>query len=81
MKKKYMLIVIVAIIIVIVAILTIALLGGIVATDDSVGPAPNSGDGVSDGSGFEQPNYQNEPRPEMRQSIISCSGIQNDSDF
>ena len=28
---------------------------GTVAADNSVGPAPNSGDGIPDGSGFDQP--------------------------
>jgi hypothetical protein len=81
MKKKHMLIVIVAIILVIFAIFTISLLGEIVPTDSSVGPAPNSGDGISDGSGLEQPNYQNELRPEMSQSIISCIVTQKHPNF
>ena len=81
MKKKYTHIIILAIIIVIFAILTISLLGEIVPTDNSVGPAPNSGDGISDGSGLEQPNYQNEIHPEMSQSIISCIVIQKDTNF
>ena len=33
---------------------------GNVTTDNGVGPAPNSGDGDPDGSGFDQPNRQNE---------------------
>ena len=80
MKKNYVHIVIVAIIIVIVAILIIAL-GGFVTPDNSVGPAPNSGDGVSDGSGLEQPNYQNEPSPEIRKSINSCNDYLKESCF
>jgi len=42
------------------AILTVLLAGAVLAADgDSAGPvgsAPNSGDGVPDGSGFEEPN-------------------------
>lgn len=35
------------------------LIGGVTvatAEDDGMGPAPNSGDGISDGSGFDAPN-------------------------
>jgi hypothetical protein len=52
---------------------------GIVAA--SVGPAPNSGDSISDGSGFEQPNYQNDdnlgmgPAPNSGDSISDGSGF------
>jgi len=57
------------------------MLGGIVATEGGVGPAPNSGDGVSDGSGLEQPNYQNEPSPEMKKSINLYDDNPDDSCF
>jgi hypothetical protein len=68
MKKKYVLIIIGAIIVASIAILTIVLLGGFLANDSSFGPAPNSGDGVSDGSGLEKPNYQNQPSLKIKQS-------------
>jgi hypothetical protein len=38
---------------------------GLAAAENSVGPAPNSGDCIPDGSGFDQPNCQNEDRPGM----------------
>jgi hypothetical protein len=34
-----------------------------VAASNSPGPAPNSGDGVSDGSGFGEDHWQNEDSP------------------
>ncbi|PVX26269.1 MAG: hypothetical protein CW691_01975 [Candidatus Bathyarchaeum sp.] len=36
---------------------------GIVTADNSAGPAPNSGDGNPDGSGFESDHWQNEDSP------------------
>jgi len=57
------------------------MLGSITPTEGGVGPAPNSGDGVSDGSGLEQPNYQNEPSPEIRKSINSCNDYLKESCF
>jgi hypothetical protein len=40
---------------VIAALLVVALAGTALAAE-STGPAPNSGDGISDGSGFDGPN-------------------------
>lgn len=36
----------------VVTIMTVALAGTVSASSGPMGPAPNSGDGVSDGSGF-----------------------------
>lgn len=47
----------------------------------SVGPAPNSGDSVSDGSGFEQPNYQNEDNPGVGPAPNSGDGTPDGSGF
>ena len=44
---------------VVAAITTIALAGTVSASSGPMGPAPNSGDGISDGSGFEIPNGPN----------------------
>jgi hypothetical protein len=42
-----------------VVIMTVAIAGTVSASSGPMGPAPNSGDGVSDGSGFEIPNGPN----------------------
>ena len=54
---------------------------GIVAAAESVGPAPSSGDGVSDGSGFDQPNYQNAETPGMGPAPNSSDGTPDGSGF
>jgi len=43
----------------VVVIMTVALAGTVAAASGSMGPAPNSGDCVSDGSGFDTPNGSN----------------------
>ena len=53
---------------------------GIVAAE-SVGPAPNSGDCIPDGSGFEQPNWQNEDNPGMGPAPNAGDGIPDGSGF
>lgn len=47
----------------------------------SVGPAPNSGDSVSDGSGFDQPNWQNEDNPGVGPAPNAGDGISDGSGF
>lgn len=42
-----------------VAIMAVALGGTVFASSGPMGPAPNSGDDISDGSGFEIPNGPN----------------------
>jgi hypothetical protein len=54
---------------------------GTVVADISVGPAENSGDGISDGSGFPTPNYQNEPIPGMGPAPNSGDGVSDGSGF
>jgi len=54
---------------------------GLATAEDSVGPAPNSGDGVSDGSGFDQPNWQNEGTPGMGPAPNSGDGVSDGSGF
>ena len=66
----------------IVLLVVASMLCGIVAAaDSSVGPAPNSGDGVSDGSGFEQPNGQYEGSPGDGPAPNSGDGIPDGSGF
>jgi len=52
---------------------------GTVAAENSPGPAPNSGDGVSDGSGFVEDHWQNEgspgPAPNSGDGIPDGSGF------
>lgn len=52
---------------------------GTVAAENTVGPAPNSGDGVSDGSGFPESHWQNEdspgPAPNSGDGIPDGSGF------
>ncbi len=47
----------------------------------SVGPAPNSGDGIPDGSGFDQPNWQNEDNPGVGPAPNAGDGIPDGSGF
>lgn len=54
---------------------------GLAAAEESVGPAPNSGDGVSDASGFDQPNWQNEDNPGVGPAPNSGDGISDGSGF
>jgi hypothetical protein len=46
----------------------------------SVGPAPNSGDCIPDGSGFEQPNWQNDT-PGMGPAPNAGDGVPDGSGF
>jgi hypothetical protein len=54
---------------------------GIASASNAVGPAPNSGDCISDGSGFDQPNRQNHdslgmgPAPNFGDGIPDGSGF------
>ena len=52
------------------------------ATDNKgVGPAPNSGDGIPDGSGFDQPNRHNEGSAGKGPAPNSGDGIPDGSGF
>jgi hypothetical protein len=54
---------------------------GNVTADKGVGPAPNSGDGIPDGSGFDQPNRQNEGSTGKGPAPNSGDGIPDGSGF
>ena len=54
---------------------------GVVAAENSIGPAPNSGDGIPDNSGFDQPNWQNEDSPGVGPAPNSGDGIPDGSGF
>ena len=54
---------------------------GTVAAVDPFGSAPNSGDGVSDGSGLVEPYCQNEDRPGEGPAPNSGDGISDGSGF
>jgi len=44
---------------ILVVLFSLIMLSQAMASDGPAGPAPNSGDGISDGSGFESPNGPN----------------------
>jgi hypothetical protein len=54
---------------------------GVVAAETSVGPAPNSGDCIPDGSGFDQPNWQNPDNPGKGPAPNAGDGIPDGSGF
>jgi hypothetical protein len=51
------------------------------AASSSIGPAPNSGDCIPDGSGFDQPNRYNQDSPGMGPAPNSGDGIPDGSGF
>jgi hypothetical protein len=69
-------------IVVAISILVMAsILVGVVAASNTAGPAPNSGDCIPDGSGFDGPNWQNEDRPGEGPAPNSGDGIPDGSGF
>ncbi|MGD9131789.1 MAG: hypothetical protein PVH73_09495 [Candidatus Bathyarchaeota archaeon] len=65
-----------------ILVLVIAsMLCGVVAASNDAGPAPNSGDCIPDGSGFDEPNWQNEDRPGNGPAPNSGDGIPDGSGF
>jgi len=68
-------------ILLITTILTLTLMTGFVAASNATGPAPNSGDGISDGSGFNQPNQQQPNPPGNGPAPNSGDGISDGSGF
>jgi flagellar basal body-associated protein FliL len=63
-------------IILVVGLLTLALGVGVAAASNASGPAPNMGDGVSDGSGLERPNNPGVgPAPNSGDGIPDGSGL------
>jgi hypothetical protein len=65
----------------IVVLVCASIVCGIAAAEISVGPAPNSGDCIPDGSGFEQPNWQNEDNSGMGPAPNAGDGIPDGSGF
>ncbi|MCW4002598.1 MAG: hypothetical protein NWE95_01615 [Candidatus Bathyarchaeota archaeon] len=54
---------------------------GVASAANSVGPAPNSGDCIPDGSGFDQPNRENQNSPGRGPAPNSGHGIPDGSGF
>ncbi len=54
---------------------------GIASANNAVGPAPNSGDCIPDGSGFDQPNRQNQDTIGMGPAPNSGDGVPDGSGF
>ena len=63
----------------ILLVVLVSMVCGIAAA--SVGPAPNSGDCIPDGSGFDQPNWQNADTPGMGPAPSSGDGVSEGSGF
>ncbi len=62
--------------IIIVALLAMTIFCGVAAAANSVGPAPNSGDGVPDGSGLIRPDSPGKgPAPNSGDGIPDGSGF------
>jgi hypothetical protein len=57
--------------------------GTVLAAEEPVssGPAPNAGDCIPDGSGFDEPNWQNEDRPGIGPAPNAGDGIPDGSGF
>jgi hypothetical protein len=65
----------------IVLLVCASIVCGVVAAENSVGPAPNSGDCIPDGSGFDQPNWQNPDNPGKGPAPNAGDGIPDGSGF
>ncbi|WP_455370105.1 hypothetical protein [[Eubacterium] cellulosolvens] len=75
MKKIYS-------IIIIAAILTmVTFCGNVAAQNNGVGPAPNSGDCIPDGSGFDRTDWPNEDSPAKGPAPNSGDCIPDGSGF
>ena len=55
--------------------------GTVAAVEEPFGPAPNSGDGEPDGSGFGLDDWQNDESPGVGPAPNSGDGIPNGSGF
>lgn len=62
-------------------LLVASILCGLGSAFGAVGPAPNSGDCIPDGSGFNQPNGQNQDSSGMGPAPNSGDGIPDGSGF
>jgi hypothetical protein len=65
----------------ILALFLVSLTCGVAVASNSIGPAPNYGDCISDGSGFDQPNRQNQDSPGIGPAPNSGDGIPEGSGF
>lgn len=65
----------------IIVLLVAGMVCGIASAKNAVGPAPNSGDCIPDGSGFDQPNRQNQDSSGMGPAPNSGDGIPDGSGF
>jgi hypothetical protein len=68
----------------ILLLVSVIMICGIVAAANepiSLGPAPNSGDGIPDGSGFDELNWQNEDSPGIGPAPNAGDGIPDGSGF
>jgi hypothetical protein len=68
----------------ILLLVSVSMICGIVAAAEepiSPGPAPNSGDCIPDGSGFDEPNWQNEDRSGIGPAPNAGDGISDGSGF
>ena len=54
---------------------------GNATANKGVGPAPNSGDGIPDGSGFDRSDWPNEDSPAKEPAPNSGDGIPDGSGF
>ena len=57
------------------------LCGTVAAVEEPFGPAPNSGDGIPDGSGFGLDDWQNDERPGVGPAPNSGDGKPDGSGF
>jgi len=75
MKKIYS-------VVIFAALLTMVMfIGTVTAENDGFGPAPNSGDGDPDGSGFDRTDWPNEESPAEGPAPNSGDGVPNGSGF
>ena len=70
-----------AIVLAILALCLIGLMGSTVMAEDGPGPAPNSGDGFPDGSGWDYVNPWGDETPGTGPSLCAGDGIPDGSCF
>ena len=75
MKKIYSVLILAAIL----TMVTFCVTAG--ADNNGVGPAPNSGDGIPDGSGYDRNDWPNEESPAKGPAPNSGDGIPDGSGF
>jgi len=70
-----------AIVVALVAVLALIILYGFAVAGEREGPAPNSGDGISDGSGMDDPNNADPGANSPGPAPNSGDGIPDGSGF